>query len=80
MSGYRFEIVRTKAGHHARFVAPNGKLVWVTESYLRRRPAVQAIERICAAKTYTSHFGDHPEIDWAGQEHPTEVRDVDERG
>lgn len=79
MSGHRFEIVRTKAGHHARFVASNGKLMWVTEPYLRRRAAVTAIERICAAPVLTSPFADHPEVMWAGSVQPTEVRDVDER-
>lgn len=42
----RFEVVRTDAGWHARFVAANGQTVWVTESYTRRRAAVRAIEAI----------------------------------
>lgn len=39
----RFEVVRTDAGHHARYVASNGRIVWTTEVYTRRSPAYQAI-------------------------------------
>lgn len=79
MSSPRFEVVHTKAGFHARFITANGRTQWWTESYLRRRNAVAAIERICAAPVLTSPFADHPEVMWAGSVQPTEVRDVDER-
>lgn len=79
MSGHHFQIVRTAAGFHSRFVASNGKIMFTTEPYLRRRAAVAAIERICAAPVLTSPFADHPEVMWAGSVQPTEVRDVDER-
>lgn len=41
----RFEIVRTNAEQpwHARFRAANGRVVWVTETYTRRRAAVEAV-------------------------------------
>lgn len=39
----RFEVVRTDAGWHGRFVAANGRIVWWTETYTRRRSAVRAI-------------------------------------
>ncbi len=46
----RFEIVRTDGrGHdqsqpwHARFVAANGRIVWTTETYARRKGALNAI-------------------------------------
>ena len=76
----RFEIVRTNAGHHARFIAANGRTVWTTEVYTRRRAAVAAVELIAGAQVTTSRFADHPEISWAGNEGrgTTEVRDVDE--
>lgn len=44
MNAARFEIVRTDAGHHARFRASNGQVVWTTEVYGRRRAALRAIE------------------------------------
>lgn len=45
MSAVRFEIVRTDAEQpwHARFVAANGRVVWTTESYTRRKSALNAI-------------------------------------
>lgn len=44
----RFEIVRTNAAQpwHARFVAANGRVVWVTENYHRRKAALNAIASI----------------------------------
>jgi uncharacterized protein YegP (UPF0339 family) len=45
----RFEIVRTAAGWHARFRAANGRVVWVTEVYERRRAAVRAVEAIAGS-------------------------------
>ena len=39
----RFEVVRTDAGWHARFVAANGRIVWTTEVYERERAARRAI-------------------------------------
>ena len=42
----RFEVVRTDAGYHSRWVAANGQTVWVTESYKQRRTAVFAIDSI----------------------------------
>lgn len=42
----RFEIVHTDAGWHTRFRASNGRIVFVTEVYTRRRAAVNAITSI----------------------------------
>lgn len=33
-----------RTAYHARFRAANGRIVWTTESYTRRRPAEQAID------------------------------------
>lgn len=76
----RFEIVRTEAGWHARFIAGNGKTVWVTESYRRRRAAEAAIEGLLDDFIARSSFADHPEIGRGPFGRTTEVRDVDERG
>lgn len=44
-----FEVVHTGvATWHARFVARNNEVVWVTESYRRRREAVAAITMLNA--------------------------------
>ena len=75
----RFEIVRTRAGYHARFRAGNGRIVWWTEVYGKRIAAVRAVELVCDKRVTTSPFADHPEIAWVGSEYPTEVREVDER-
>lgn len=41
----RWEVVHTGARQwHARFRAANGQVVWVTESYTRRRDAIHAID------------------------------------
>lgn len=75
----RFEIVRTPAGHHARFRATNGQIVWTTEVYARRRAAVRAVELITGATVLDGRGA------WAGlltvahRNHVIEVRDVDER-
>lgn len=65
----RFEIVRTNAGHHARFIADNGKTVWTTEVYKRRTGAVNAIASI----------GDAPRYSNGRDADLIEVRDVDDR-
>lgn len=40
----RFEVVHTGPWKfHARFVAANGEIVWVTESYRRRQTAIDAV-------------------------------------
>lgn len=39
----RFEIVRGDDGWWARFRAANGRVVWVTEMYQRRRAAEAAV-------------------------------------
>lgn len=75
----RFEIVRTGAGYHARFIATNGRIVWTTEVYTRRRRAVEAIELLLDQTVTESAFADHPEIQRGPFRLTTEVRDVDER-
>lgn len=79
MSAPRFEIARTDAGWHARFIAANGKTVWVTESYRRRKAAVNAIEVILGQQVIISPFSEHPEIYRGPWPSTTEVRDVDAR-
>lgn len=44
----RFEICRGDDGWWARFRAANGRVVWVTETYQRRRAAVNAIGSIAS--------------------------------
>ena len=66
MGAPRFEAVRTAAGWHGRLVAANGRTVWTTEVYTRRRAAVAAINVLLAA--VETHLRD-----------PVEVRDIDER-
>ena len=39
----RFEVVRGDSGYWARFIAANGKTVWTTETYRRRRTAEDAV-------------------------------------
>lgn len=78
----RFEVVRTDAGHFARFIAVNGREVWRTsETYTRRRRAERAVELIVGDRIHVSPFAEHPEINWQGSPDlaPTEVRYVDER-
>ena len=46
MTAPRFEVVRTTTTPqpwHARFVAANGRITWVTETYSRRRGALNAV-------------------------------------
>lgn len=68
----RFEVVRTHAGFHARYIAANGKTVFTTEVYNRRRAALRAIALI-------SESSDAPGRRWL-RSTSVEVRDVDERG
>lgn len=76
----RFEVVRSDAGWHARFVGANGRKVWQTEVYRKRIDAVRAVELIVGNLVRTSPFAEHPEIGWQGEpDYPTEVRTVDER-
>jgi uncharacterized protein YegP (UPF0339 family) len=42
----RFEVCRGDDGWWARFRAANGRIVWVTETYTRRRAAVRAIRAL----------------------------------
>lgn len=65
----RFEVVRTDSGWHSRFVAANGRIVWWTETYTRRRAAVTAIACI----------GDAPRYSNGRDADLIEVREVDER-
>lgn len=67
----RFEIVRTDASQpwHARFRAANGRIVWTTENYSRRRDAVAAIKCI----------GDAPRYSDGKDADLIEVIDVDDR-
>lgn len=81
----RFEIVRTDDGHHARFVAANGRIVWATEVYTRRRAAKNAIESLidpfigCWVDP-TSGQVEHRVDSWNKRDAVLiEVRDVDER-
>ena len=62
----RFEVVRTDAGWHARFIAANGRIVWWTETYTRRRGAVNAIALLDAELAADAAW-------------PDNIRDVDER-
>jgi uncharacterized protein YegP (UPF0339 family) len=67
----RFEVVRTDAEQpwHARFIAANGRIVWTTENYGRRRDAVAAVMLIGDAPSYSN--GRDADL--------IELRDVDER-
>lgn len=75
----RFEIVRTDAGHFARFIASNGREIWRTsETYTRRRGAERAVSLIGGPIRH-SPFADWPEVWVSWSDMPLEVRDVDER-
>lgn len=65
MRAARFEVVRSDAGWHARFRAANGRIVWWTENYPRRRIAYKAVTSLWFA------FPQNPSN--------AEVREVDER-
>jgi uncharacterized protein YegP (UPF0339 family) len=71
----RFEIVRTDAAQswHARFRAANGRIVWTTENYARRRGADDAID----ALVYPANRYEGDAAYFNGRR--IEVRDVDER-
>lgn len=79
MSDARFEIVTTATDqHHARFRASNGRIVWTTETYRRKRAAKNAIEVITGAFV-TMVRGDIG-VHCAGAETGfAEVRYIDER-
>jgi uncharacterized protein YegP (UPF0339 family) len=49
MTHPRYEVVRTSAGWHKRFVAANGRKVDSSEVYTRRRGAENAIELVHGA-------------------------------
>lgn len=77
----RFEVVRSDAGHFARFIASNGKEVWRTsEVYTKRRHAFRAIELITGNKVHPYQDGYEVESAASGAWLLVEVRDVDERG
>lgn len=73
----RFEVVRTTAGHHARFRARNGQVVWVTETYRRRAPILRAIELVTG---YTPRQVDDGRWFVRTARGEIEIRDCDERG
>ena len=66
MSAARFEIVHTGPyAFHARFVAANNEIWWVTESYRTRRSAMEAVALLVA------HCADDGMVG---------IRGIDERG
>lgn len=67
MAEPRFEVVRSNHGWHARFRASNGRVVWWTETYTRRRAALAAVALIDTAGA-------------ADAARPSRIGDVDERG
>ena len=73
----RFEVVHSDAGFHARFRASNGRIVWFTESYKRRRNAFMAVTSIAKPYFRPHHLWEHAA--WHVTEGLLEVRDVDER-
>jgi uncharacterized protein YegP (UPF0339 family) len=83
----RFEICRSEDGWWARFRAANGRVVWVTETYQRRRGAETAIllfvdALVCAARPEIipdqyDGWGSYVWEETTGQR--VEVREVDER-
>jgi uncharacterized protein YegP (UPF0339 family) len=82
----RFEVVRTDAAQpwHARFRAANGRVIFSTENYARRRGAENAIETMQGRFIYTMRDsvgwgpGDSFVTLYGGGQ--VEVRYVDERG
>jgi uncharacterized protein YegP (UPF0339 family) len=76
----RFEICRGDDGWWARFRAANGRVVWVTETYERRRAALASIKVIARAFDHMAQvMSDRGEtVVWVGLKH-VEVREVDER-
>ena len=73
----RFEIVRTHAGHHARYGAANGRIVWTTEVYTRRGRALDAIQ-LLADSPVTLGVDQRWRVRLHGNR-VLEIRDVDER-
>lgn len=82
MSRARFEICRGDDGWWARFRAANGRVVFVTETYERRRGADNAIHLFARSMWHFASFG-YDEIGRLfigdGGEQYIEVREVDER-
>lgn len=80
----RFEIARTSAGWHSRYVAANGRTVWTTESYERRGSAENAIRSFArtfwAAAVLTYRLGHQMVVvDRAPGAPGVLIRDVDDR-
>lgn len=69
----RFEIVRGDDGWWARFRAANGRVVWVTETYERRRAAEKAILALGRAAV------ERDRVFLLSQPEYIELREVDER-
>lgn len=79
-----YEIVRTDAGWHTRFRATNGRIVWTTEIYTRRRGALAAIRSINAIHYAWVEYGGLCSLasrdSWNKTNYPiAHIRDVDER-
>lgn len=74
----RYDVVRTDAGWHARFIAANGRTVFVTESYTRKRAAENAIETITGRFIQRSGLERFAAYIWS-HDGVTEVRYVDQR-
>lgn len=84
----RFEICRGDDGWWARFRAANGRVVFVTETYERRRGAVRAINVIAGGPSTGSILDRHVygvrdtgygvEVEF-GRHGLLEIREVDER-
>lgn len=72
----RFEVVGTDVGWHARFVAANGRTVWTTEVYERRRAAWRAIYLIAKPALQSPWL----HAVWIENYGCVEVRFLDERG
>jgi uncharacterized protein YegP (UPF0339 family) len=64
------------AFYHCRFRADNGKIVWSTERYTRRRAAFRAIELFTTCPVTKTRDG--YQVAYGG-DGPIEVRIVDER-
>lgn len=69
----RFELCRGDDGWWARFRAANGRIVWVTETYQRRRAAERAILALGRAAV------ERDRVFLLSQPELIEVREVDER-
>lgn len=81
MSGQcRFEIVTAARDRHwARFIAGNGKTVWVTETYKRRQGAENAISVVTGS--FINRRSDGSEVHWPANRETqlAEVRYIDDR-